>query len=181
MTQFSLPFTPFSSVLDAGRCNRETKKRKRDVGPTQLTSPFGHSTVTPKSNFHWDGNHRTSIRIRRYPERFVRSRPPVAPTATPGRKLRDNYYGEFAHTSPGYIATLPFFPPFQSPFSSSSWPLVVTTLLLSTRVSFITFRISWQLNSRFVKILDETRRVSEDSLPFVSPSRRSISPIQIAR
>lgn len=110
MTQFSLPFTPFSSALDAGRCNRETKKRKRDGGPTELTSPFGHSTVTPKSNFHWDGNHRTSIRIRRYPERFVRSRPPVAPTVTPGRKLRDNYYGEFAHTSPGHSATLLFSP-----------------------------------------------------------------------
>lgn len=142
MTQFSFPFAPFSSVLDAGRCNRETKKRKRDGGPTELASPFGHSTVTPKSNFHWDGNHRTSIRIRRYPERFVRSRPPVAPTATPGRKLRDNYYGEFAHTSPGHSATLPFSLFFQCQFSSSSWPLFVTALLLSTRVPFVTFRIS---------------------------------------
>lgn len=95
MTRFPFPplFPPFSSALDAGRCNRDGGKAKgksgrgergkeRGISVDRPSSPFGHSTVTPKSNFHWDGNHRTSIRIRRYPQRFVRSRPPVAPTAT---------------------------------------------------------------------------------------------------
>lgn len=109
MTQFStLPFRfpPFSTTPDTDRC-----RRKREA--TKLASPFGHSTVTSKSNFHRDGNHRSSIRIRRYPERFVRPRPPVAFTAAPGRKPHDNYYDEFTRTIDNTPASI----------SSHSFPL----------------------------------------------------------
>lgn len=91
-------------------CSFSIGPRCGSMRPGGAGLPFGHSTVTPKSNFHRDGNHRTSIRIRRSPERFVRSRPPVAPTAAPRRKPRDNYYSEFAH-HPRLLSRRSFFRP----------------------------------------------------------------------
>ena len=91
------------------------RERKREgTNRPKLASPFGHSTVTPKSNFHWDGNHRTSIRIRRYPERFVRSRPPVAPTAT--RQQENPPAIIIMANSRTSAAPSTFFPPFQCSF-----------------------------------------------------------------
>lgn len=110
MTHFlrSLLFL-FSLVLNAGRWEQ-----------AERASPFGHSTVTLKSNFHRDGNHRTSIRIRRYPERFARSRPPVAPTATSRRKPAIIIMVNLGHHLPSNrSSTLTFFLPPRSLYTST--------------------------------------------------------------